>query len=193
MRMFLRTFIETAHAALQKPDELPGFAGKSNDAYVVPVLAALSTSVAAYLLRDYYESIFLFNIVLVTLFQAAAYIASGLLFASLVDMFVQQEHPERGGRARGAYHIYLYCLLPLVFTFPAAAIARVTPAALFVAGIFSLLLHVWMILNLLRALQFYYEIPMKSAISSVVRAALVTIGFPGVVICLAALRLISSV
>ncbi len=192
MKLFFATFLEAAHASLQRPDELAGFAGRSRVAYVVPVLCAISTSVAAYLLRDFYESIFLLNILVTTGLQTLAYVIYGLMFAALVDYFVQNEHEDRAGKGRGAFLIFLYCLLPLVFTFPIAAIARVTPAALLAAGVGSLLLHAWCAWSLVRALQYYYEIPIRGILTAMLKAFAVTVGFPLILFFLASFRLVSS-
>lgn len=192
MRLFLNTFLEAAHASLQKPDELAGFAGKSRIAYIVPVLSAVSTSVGAYLLRDYYESVFLLNILVASVLQTGAYIVYGLIFAGLIDFFVQRTHEDRAGKAHGGFLIYLYCLLPLVFTFPIAAIARVTPVPLIIAGIGSLLLHGWVIASMVRALQFYYEIPMKNTLAAMLKAFAAAASFPLILFFLASFRLISS-
>lgn len=192
MKLFFATFLEAAHASLQRPDELAGFAGRSRVAYVVPVLCALSTSVAAYLLRDFYESIFLFNIVFTAGLQTLAYLIYGLMFAALVDYFVQAAHEDRAGKGRGAFLIFLYCLLPLVFTFPIAAIARVTPVALVVAAAGSLILHVWCAYSLVRALQYYYEVPVKSMLTAMLKAFAVTVSFPLILFFLASFRLVSS-
>jgi hypothetical protein len=192
MRLFLATFLEAAHASLQKPDELAGFAGRSRIAYLVPVLCAFSTSVAAYLLRDFYESIFLFNILVTAILQTAAYVIYGLMFAALVDFFVQKEHEDRAGKGHGAFLIFLYCLLPLVFTFPIAAIARVTPVPFVVAGAGSILLHAWCAFGLVRALQYYYEIPLRGMLTAMLKSFAATVGFPLVLLFLASFRLVSS-
>lgn len=192
MRLLLTTFLEAAHASLQRPDELAGFAGRSRIAYVVPVICAVSTSVGAYLLRDYYESVFLLNILVTSILQAAAYILYGLMFAGLIDFFVQRTHEDRAGKAHGSFLIYLYCLLPLMFTFPIAALARVTPFPLVIAGIGSLLLHAWVLVSLVRALQYYYEIPLKNTLAVMFKAFAATASFPVILFLLASFRLISS-
>ncbi len=185
----LNRLLDLAGAVLQKPEEAVRFADDASPTVtIVPALASLSLAAGYYLVRDYYESIFLFSILFHASVQTAAYVLFASIASALLDARVQLR-AGRNVRFEKARRILLHALLPLFFAFPAASIARVTPAPGIVLGIFLLLLHAWVLYSALRALQFLYELSMRDTARELIVSTLITAAFPAVLLILFFVRL----
>jgi len=187
--------VELVSAALYKPEELPvvldGSGVRGFHSALAIALPSVSVAVGTYLLRDYYESIYVFTILFHTIVQAFVFFLIAYLLAGTVDASVHKRRPERAGRAQALFRIAVFSLLPLSFSVPVAVIARIIPKPIFVALPGVLILYFWSIMTLLKGIQFLYEMPLKDMLSSVAVALGAIIGLPVALFVLIMVRLVS--
>lgn len=186
---WLSEFVELAAAILQKPEDSVRFANNPGPfSSIIPAFAAFSLAAAGYLLRDYYEGIFLFTIS----FHASVLTLVYVLFASLTSAVLDarvQTQSGRSPRASQARRVLLQSLLPLIFAFPAATIAHITPVPGFVFVPLLLLLYAWAFITALRSLQYLYELSIRDIARQLVISSVITLAFPAALVVLLFVRL----
>ncbi|MCE9598189.1 MAG: hypothetical protein K8S54_09505 [Spirochaetia bacterium] len=197
MKAWFLTLVDVTSSTLYKPEELPailrGGAVGTPHWLIAAILPSASIATGAYLLRDYYESVFLFSILFHTLLQAVLFLVIAFITGAIVDAMMHAKRPEKAGRSRDVFRIAIFSLLPLAFVFPAAVIARITPIPKVVALVFGILLYLWVIFNLVKSIQFLYEMPLRDVVRSIAMSLGAILGLPVLVFGLLLVKIVSNV
>lgn len=182
MREFLFSFLNLCHLTLQSPDELPRTLERlprpALHLGLIAGLAALSTAVAAYLLRDYYDSGFAVYIVGLALVNAGITVLWSLLLACLIDAFVARLYKERAGHVWQTTGLMIASTLPNIFAVAAAVPARLLSNPTLLMLPLQLLLFAWAISIALRGIVYQYELSMNTAVKLYLRSLSLVLAFP---------------
>lgn len=182
MREFVFSFLNLCHLALQAPDELPTAISRIPRPVahlgLVLFLTGLSTAVAAYLTRDYYDSGYFAYIVGLTLVNAGIGFLWSLLLAALIDGFVLLQHRERAGHVWQTTGILILSTLPNIFAVAVAVPARLLARPEYLLMPLQLALFAWSIFIALRGIVFQYEVSLRSAITIYLRSLALVLLFP---------------
>jgi hypothetical protein len=182
VRETVLSFFNLCHLTLQSPDELASALQRTSRPVLslgfVVFLSGLSTAVAGYYIRDYYDSGYVFFILGLTLVNTGIAVLWSLLLAGLIDALVQLQHPGRAGRVWQTVGILMMSTLPNVFAIAGAVPARLLARPEFLALPLQLALFGWSIYIALRGIVFQYEISLRSAVTIYLRALGLVLVFP---------------
>lgn len=182
MREFVISFLNLCHLALQAPDELPTALARipRRAALLTIVLffSGLSTAVAGYLIRDYYDSGYGAYILGITLVNAGIGFLWSLILACLIDAFVVLQQPQRAGHVWQTAGILMMSTLPNIFSVAAAVPARLLSEPEYLMLPLQLLLFAWSIFIALRGIIYQYEISLRSAVLIYLRSLGLVLCFP---------------
>jgi len=198
MRFFLN-FLNLCYLTLQRPGELPVALEDSGPREILPhlagvaILTGLSSSVAVYYLRDFYDSAWFLQIFLLAFLSAALTILWGVLFGALLDAIVRIRFRERAGKPWMAAALLIFSALPNVFAVAGAVIGGFLPTPAWIVVPVQLSLLVWSVLIAVIAVQYLYELNLRAAILAYAASLLPTAAFPGLVFIFLSLRLIEMV
>lgn len=195
MRAWFLTLVDVTSSTLYKPEELPALLRNQSVGtahwLVAAILPSASMATGAYLLRDYYESVFLFSILFHTVLQTLLFLIIAYIAGATVDSQMHAKRPEKAGRSREVFRIAILSLLPLSFVFPVSVVARITPVPQIIAGIFAVLLYMWVIFNLIKSIQFLYEMPLRDVVRSIALSLGAIFGLPVLVFALLLVKIVS--
>ncbi len=182
MREFILSFLNLCHLTLQAPDELPTAIARVPRPAVhlglTLFMCGLSTAVAGYLIRDYYDSGYAAYILGLTAVNAGIGFLWSLLLACLVDAFVALAHPQRAGKTWQTAGILVMSTLPNLFSVAIAVPARLLSNPELLVAPLQLALFAWSIYIALRGIVFQYEISVRAAVSVYLRSLALVLFFP---------------
>jgi len=187
MGNFITVFIEVVYSVLQHPAEMPAFIkkipGLQRQVMTALSLASLSSAAGSYYLRTHYASNFWFVLIILFIIHLALFLFWGLLFGSLTDAVVRLKYPDRSGQVWQMIAIAVFSCLPFMFALPLALIVRLAalnmsmePFVLMTPCLFAILL--WSAYITLAGLQYLYELTMRDAILTFLKAAAIAFLFP---------------
>ncbi|MCR9144812.1 MAG: hypothetical protein NXI24_21420 [bacterium] len=182
MREFLVSFLNLCHLTLQAPDELPTAIARiprpALHLGIVLVICGLSTAVAGYVVRDYYDSGYAPYIIGLTIVNAGIGFLWSLILACLVDAFVSLQNPQRAGKVWQTTGVLIMSTLPNIFSVAAAVPARLLAQPELLLVPLQLLLFVWSISIALRGIVYQYEISFRAAVKTYLRSLGLVLLFP---------------
>ena len=198
MKNFLLVFIEIAYAVLQHPTEIPSYLKRipnlPRHALSCVGLSAVSTALALYTVRDYYDNGVWILFPLLSFVHMGTFVGGGVLFGLLCDILVRQRTPDRPRQAAQVIAVALLSLLPLAFSLPLAFPVRFFSlrlgwSASFVMVPVVLGLSAWVFYVAIRGLQYLYEISLRRATIVAVQASLAIVLYPALLALFFALDL----
>ena len=189
MKSFLLVFLEIAYAVLQHPTEIPAYLKRIPDlprhALACVGLSSLSSALAIYTLRDYYDSGVWILLPLLSSVHMGTFLGGGVLFGLLADVLVRQRTPDRPRQAGQVIAVALLSLLPMAFSLPLAFPVRFlsmrvgwSPVVVMVPILLAL--SAWVFYVAVRGLQYMYEISLRRAMVVAIQSSLAILIYPGV-------------
>jgi hypothetical protein len=182
VREFVISFLNLCHLTLQAPDELPTAVARiprpAAHLGLVLGVCGLSTAVAGYSIRDYYDSGYAVYIIGLTVVNAGIGFLWSLILAGLIDAFVLLQHPQRAGKVWQTAGILIMSTLPNLFSVAAAVPARLLSRPEYLLGPLQLLLFAWSVYIALRGIIYQYEISLRSAVIIYLRSLGLALFFP---------------
>lgn len=175
-------YLEVASTAFLNPEDLSVYLKDRKSGIFYGILSVFfsgfSAAVAFYILRDYYNDIFYFELLFMVLITTGYGLGVSFIIGSLIDAVIQIRKPGKEGQSRQSVLIAMVSLLPGIFVYPAVVIVNLVAFTTILLIPLSLAVFAWQVSILYRAARYLYEINRREMVIAIAWAVGVTASFP---------------